>query len=91
MKKFNYEFVILITIFPLFLISIVQTVGEKVYEGHLYPVEIEENQIREENFKKLLDQDKKRIWNNCFSDESSSKEKNILEKEKDELYSREDN
>jgi hypothetical protein len=91
MKKLNYEFLILIAIFPLFLISIVQTVGEEVDEGHLYHVEIEENQILEENLKRLLDQDKKRVWNNCFSDESSSKEKNILEKEEEKLYSREDN
>jgi hypothetical protein len=87
MKKLNYEFWILIIIFSLFLISIVQAVDE----GYLYPVEIEENQILEENLKRLLDQDEKRVWNNCFSDESSSIEKNILEKEEGRLYWREDN
>lgn len=90
MKKLNYKFLILIAIFPLFLISIVQTVGEEVHESHLYPIEIEESQILEENLKRLLDQDKNRVWNNCFSDESSSKEKSILEKDEEKLYWRED-
>jgi hypothetical protein len=89
MKKLNYKFSILIALFSLFLINIIQTFGEEVDEGDLYPIEIEENQIREGSFKKILDHNKTRIWNNCFS--SSSKEKSIFEKQEEPLYSREDN
>jgi hypothetical protein len=52
MKKLNYKFSILIALFSLFLINIIQTFGEEVDEGDLYPIEIEENQIREGSFKK---------------------------------------
>lgn len=54
-------------------------------------LEIEENQILEENLKRLLDQDKKKVWNNCFSGESSSEEKSIVETEVENLYSSEGN
>lgn len=59
MKNLNDK--ILIAMLPLCLINIVQTDGEELSEGHLYPVEIEENQILEENLKRLLDQDKKKF------------------------------
>ena len=91
MKKLNYKIFILIAIFSLSLISIVQTGGEEVDESYLYPIEIEENQLREENFKKLLDYDNKKVWSNCFSDDSSSEEKNMLEKQDEQSYWREDN
>lgn len=85
MKKLNNKTSISLALFFLFLINIIQTFGKEAVEGDLYPIEVEESQIREESLKKLLCQDKTRIWNNCFSDDSFSERKNIFEKQEEPL------
>lgn len=49
-----------------------------INEGHLYHIEIEEQKIKSEQLKGLLESDRLKVWSNCFSDkvETEKVEKN---------------
>ena len=49
---------------------------DNINEGHLYHVEIEEQKIKSEELKAILESDKLKVWSNCFSDNEGSEHVN---------------